>query len=124
MSIGNRPKPNILVTGTPGTGKTLICNLIAEKTEMTYHNVGDIVTKYGFYDGKDEEMDSLYLDEDRLLDYLEEEQAKNNFLLEYHSSQLFPERWFDLIVVLRTNNTVLYDRLVNKGYHQKKIENK
>ena len=62
-------------------------------------------------------MDSLYLDEDRLLDYLEEIQAQNEFLLEYHCSELFPERWFDLIIVLRTDNSVLYDRLVEKGYN-------
>ncbi|BFU25900.1 adenylate kinase, putative [Entamoeba histolytica HM-1:IMSS-B] len=123
MSTGNRPKPNILVTGTPGTGKSLVCSMIAERTDMNYVNVGDVVKQYGFYEGRDEEMDTLILDEDKLLDYLEEIQKNNNFLLEYHSSELFPERWFDLIVVLRTDNTVLYDRLVNKGYKPNKIEN-
>ena len=35
-------------------------------------------------------------------------------LLEYHTSDLFPERWFDLVVVLRTHTHALYDRLVGK----------
>ena len=31
--------------------------------------------------------------------------------VEYHSSDFFPERWFDAVFVLRTDNTILYDRL-------------
>mmetsp|Transcript_20161 Transcript_20161/g.60830 ORF Transcript_20161/g.60830 Transcript_20161/m.60830 type:complete len:125 (-) Transcript_20161:590-964(-) len=31
-------------------------------------------------------------------------------------------RWFDLVVVLTTDNTVLYGRLESRGYHQAKIQ--
>ena len=58
MSVGDRPKPNILVTGTPGTGKSVVCEVLKEATGLQYYNVGDIVKEHGFYDGKDEEMDS------------------------------------------------------------------
>ena len=34
----------------------------------------------------------------------------------------FPERWFDLVVVLRTNNEVLYPRLEARGYSERKIQ--
>ena len=30
-------------------------------------------------------------------------------------------QWFDLVVLLRTNDTVLFDRLKERGYPQKKI---
>eukprot|EP01138_Halocafeteria_seosinensis_P005244 gb/GECG01005361.1/.p2 GENE.gb/GECG01005361.1/~~gb/GECG01005361.1/.p2 ORF type:complete len:115 (-),score=26.92 gb/GECG01005361.1/:346-690(-) len=43
-------------------------------------------------------------------------------VVEFHASQLFPERWFDLVVVLRTDNTELYDRLVKREYSEKKIK--
>lgn len=33
----------------------------------------------------------------------------------------FPERWFDLVVVLRTSNDVLYPRLEARGYNAKKV---
>ena len=39
---------------------------------------------------------------------------------DYHSCELFPERWFDLILVLRAKTDVLYDRLTERGYNDKK----
>jgi len=32
-------------------------------------------------------------------------------IVDFHSCDFFPERWFDLVVVLRTDNTILYPRL-------------
>lgn len=35
-------------------------------------------------------------------------------VVDYHGSDMFPERWFDAVFVLRTDNTILYDRLVKR----------
>lgn len=81
---------------------------------MTSVNVGKIVTTRGFHSGRDEELDTFIMsetDEDRLLDELEPVMAPGNVVVEHHSVGLFPERWFDLVLVLRCDNTVLYDRL-------------
>ena len=32
-------------------------------------------------------------------------------LVDYHGCDFFPERWYDIVFVLRTDNTVLYNRL-------------
>ena len=32
-------------------------------------------------------------------------------VVEYHGCDFFPERWFDAVFVLRTDNTILFDRL-------------
>ena len=34
----------------------------------------------------------------------------------------FPERWFDIVFVLRTNNTVLYERLEQRKYSAEKVQ--
>lgn len=47
--------------------------------------------------------------------------AKGGCIVDFHSVDFFPERWFDLVLVLRCNNTVLYDRLKERGYGEKKI---
>jgi adenylate kinase len=35
-------------------------------------------------------------------------------LVDYHKRDFFPERWFDYVAVLQTNNSVLYDRVTNR----------
>ncbi|RXG72599.1 Adenylate kinase isoenzyme 6 [Armadillidium vulgare] len=42
-------------------------------------------------------------------------------VIDYHSCDFFPERFFDIIFVLRVNNTILYDRLAARGYEGKKL---
>jgi len=39
--------------------------------------------------------------------------------VDYHGCDFFPERWFDIVFVLRTNNTILYERLEQRGYSGK-----
>lgn len=74
------------------------------------------------------ELDTLILDEDACLDHLEEilgnVKDDNRFVVnvvDYHSCDLFPERWFNLVLVLRSDTNILYDRLSNRGYSEKKI---
>ena len=37
-------------------------------------------------------------------------------VLDYTSVDYFPERWFDLVIVLQCDNDVLYPRLEKRGY--------
>ncbi len=41
----DRARPNILVTGTPGTGKTTTASLIAEEAGFTHIDVSALVKK-------------------------------------------------------------------------------
>ena len=118
-------RPNILVTGTPATGKTALAALIAEKTGLRHVCVGDIIKEYNCTEEKDEAMDSYVLDEDRLIDVLEEQPFaidEGGNVLDYHSAELFPERYFDLVLVLTCDTEVLYDRLTARGYSAAKRE--
>lgn len=78
------------------------------------------------HEGRDEELDSYILDEDKLLDIMEtifETAAEEGqgIVADFHACELFPERWFDLILVLRAETNVLYDRLKERGYSEKKL---
>eukprot|EP00588_Corethron_pennatum_P022832 CAMPEP_0194313238 /NCGR_PEP_ID=MMETSP0171-20130528/10133_1 /TAXON_ID=218684 /ORGANISM="Corethron pennatum, Strain L29A3" /LENGTH=103 /DNA_ID=CAMNT_0039068103 /DNA_START=355 /DNA_END=663 /DNA_ORIENTATION=+ len=46
--------------------------------------------------------------------------SEGGFIVDFHSCDFFPERWFDLVLVLRARTDVLYDRLVIRGYNEKK----
>lgn len=61
---GKRKKPNILVTGTPGTGKTTVCTALAEATQLCHINVGELVKEKNLHDGWDDELDCYLLNED------------------------------------------------------------
>jgi len=42
---------------------------------------------------------------------MEDEVAQGGCIIDWHACDLFPRRWIDLVVVLRTDSTTLYDRL-------------
>lgn len=41
--------------------------------------------------------------------------------MEHHSVAFFPERWFELVLVLTADNTVLFDRLTKRGFSSAKV---
>uniref|UniRef100_A0A8C2PDI6 Adenylate kinase isoenzyme 6 n=1 Tax=Capra hircus TaxID=9925 RepID=A0A8C2PDI6_CAPHI len=102
-------------TGTPGVGKTTL--------GLKYVNVGDLAREgkgyFGqLYDGYDEEYDCPILDEDRL----ENQMSEGGVIVDYHGCDFFPERWFHIVFVLKTDNSILYKRLENRGYNEKKLK--
>lgn len=120
MSI--RTLPNIIITGTPGSGKTSHAELLQEAfPQLKNINVSDFAKENGLISGFDEERDSSIVDEDKLLDELEPLADKGGLIIDWHCCEIFPERWIDLVVVVRCDNTVLYNRLESRGYAQNKI---
>jgi len=59
-----RSKPNILVTGTPGTGKTSTCSLLADAVGLNHINCGDLVKSKSLHDGWDDELECFILNDD------------------------------------------------------------
>ena len=146
--------PNIVVTGTPGTGKTTLAALISESyttssgaSPLRHVDVGALVKAQGFHVSYDHEWESYEVDEDRLLDYVEpltgefapgpadtdpdacaaaahvadDDDARGGLILDWHTCDAWPERWADLVIVLRCDHQLLWSRLEKRGYKEKKI---
>lgn len=114
---------NILVTGTPGTGKTTLCQMVHDQYGLNHIEVGSLVKEHKFYCEYDEEFGSYMIDEDsedRLLDYMEPLMVKGNNIVDHHSCALFPLRWFHYVVVLRADTEPIFDRLTARGYSESK----
>lgn len=58
--------PNILITGTPGTGKTTTAEAVAAATGLTHINVGAWVKDKELHSGWDDEHEAFLLDEDKV----------------------------------------------------------
>eukprot|EP00924_Labyrinthula_sp_SR-Ha-C_P003809 maker-scaffold_3-snap-gene-5.5-mRNA-1 protein AED:0.02 eAED:0.02 QI:42/1/1/1/1/1/2/102/177 len=118
--------PNILVAGTPGSGKTSHCKLLKEKlTNFQFIALSDLVKNEGFHSGWDDENQCFTVeekDEDKIGDYMEVLIKKGNCIVESHMMfDYFPDEWFDLIIVLSVDNTILFKRLEERNYAQNKI---
>ncbi|CAF0731536.1 unnamed protein product [Brachionus calyciflorus] len=114
--------PNILICGTPGTGKTTLSKEVAQETCLNYISIGDLAKENNFYCNYDSELQSYELDEDKVIDEIDDIMKEGGNLIDYHGCDFFPERWFDVVFVLRTDNTTLYERLEKRDYSEKKIQ--
>jgi len=129
-----RALPNIIVTGTPGVGKTTTCNqltsLASQSTppvNLKYLSINDLVKERSAHSGYDEEYQTLDVDEDKLMDEVEKEiedgAGEGGWIIDWHSTEGFAIRWVDLVVVLRCEETsILYDRLSSRGYRENKLQ--
>ena len=61
-----RSTPNVLITGTPGTGKTTFARMLATATGFRNVNVGDWVKEQVLHSGWDEAHQCYTLDEDKV----------------------------------------------------------
>lgn len=119
-----RKYPIIVITGTPGTGKSTHAQLVVEQSsvKLKHINVGELVKEKGLHEGFDEEWQSYIVDEDKVIDEIEPMTVEGGLVLDWHTCDAFPERWVDLVVVLRCDHTELWERLEARNYPLKKIE--
>eukprot|EP00163_Fabomonas_tropica_P011266 TRINITY_DN2190_c0_g1_i1.p1 TRINITY_DN2190_c0_g1~~TRINITY_DN2190_c0_g1_i1.p1 ORF type:complete len:176 (+),score=21.34 TRINITY_DN2190_c0_g1_i1:322-849(+) len=119
--MSNPQKPNILITGTPGTGKTTLAARVASALGLRHVNVGEEARIHNFYEGYNNEFQTHYLHEDKLLDHLEDQMVEGGNVVDYHTCDLFPERWFHLVIVLQATTENIFDRLTKRGYSPNKV---
>ncbi len=122
--------PNILVTGTPGVGKTSLAMLLTDNLneqyfqgkQFSYINIGKLITENKLYKNWNEDFNVPEFDEDMVTKCLTPLVSEGGCVLDFHSSYFIPEDWVDLVVLIRCDNTILYDRLLGRGYQEEKIK--
>jgi adenylate kinase len=129
MSNFNPNLPNIVVTGTPGVGKTSLAKLLIDRLndeiksdkKYTYLNLGDLIKKKKLYDQWNDEYDVPEFDEDKILEEIQPMLNEGGLVIDFHSVYFIPDEMIGLVVLVRCNNTILYDRLQARGYSENKI---
>ncbi|EME81837.1 uncharacterized protein MYCFIDRAFT_211471 [Pseudocercospora fijiensis CIRAD86] len=119
-----RTSPNIIITGTPGVGKTTHCEELAQRTGLHHLSINEVVKKHNIGETSNDPDDpkTKIVDEDRLLDCIENDLEEGGQIIDWHACDLFPVSLIDLVCVIRCDNKLLYDRLKARGYGEKKLE--
>jgi adenylate kinase len=123
--------PNILITGTPGVGKTSFSMLLTDSLnekygnmgkQFVYVNIGKLINENKLYTEWNKEFDVPEFDDERVIKELQPFINEGGCILDFHTSDFIPDDWVNLVVLIRCDNTILYDRLKARGYSDKKIK--
>jgi len=114
----------ILISGTPGVGKTTIATSLEEKGFSVLH-LNDFILKNGLYFGYDYSRESVIIDEEFVQEKLKTflNQASGYLIIESHTAEIVPKEFVELIIVLRCEPGILKKRLeLTRGYHDSKLK--
>lgn len=114
----------VLITGTPGTGKSTVANLFLDEG-YTVVDVGKFAIENSLYDYFDKERDSYVVNDERLtaalIKLIEENDTNLPIILEGHVVEL-PPRFLTHCIVLRCSIRLLRQRLVERDYMPSKVD--
>jgi adenylate kinase len=112
----------IIVTGTPGTGKTTIAKLIAKKYKLKYIDTNKIIKANKLILGYDKKKQTNIVDHKKLAKILVEMIKKNgNLVIDGHLSHYIPKKYVNLCIVTKCDIKILKKRLEKRRYSFEKI---
>lgn len=120
----SRSKPNFLVTGTPGVGKTTFSEMIAQRLGLVHIPVSRLIAEKHLWEERDEERDCTIYSEQMLDDELTAIMNQNpdgGLIFDFHCSDIVTKDQVDFVLVLRCESDILWKRLVARGYPEAKV---
>ena len=110
----------VALSGTPGTGKTAVSNLLQKKSYLVI-SLNEIAIKNDFISGIDKKRNSKILDIKRLNEYIHKNYASGDLVfIEGHAAHFLNSA--EKVILLRCHPKKLKKRLEKKGWHAEKIK--
>ena len=119
----------IIVTGTPGTGKTSLSKKLAKKLNFYYINVSKLISKHKLSEGYDKKRKTKIVNVKKLNKFLINEINKskknkkiNGIIIDSHLSHYLPGKYVDWCIVTKCDIKELNKRLKQKKFSKDKIK--
>ncbi len=114
----------IIVTGTPGTGKTDLSKKISEGLGFRYLDVNELISDKNLSLGFDKIRDSMIVDEKKLSLEIGKiiASAKKGLVIDSHLSHYVSPEMVDLCIVTKCELKSLRSRLKKRGYSKAKVK--
>jgi adenylate kinase len=115
----------ILVTGTPCVGKTSVARLLASKLDAFYVNLTELALHENLVSGKDEERDSIIVDENPMrckIRQIVEDCDKSEVIVDGHYAvSVVPKKLTTHVFVLRRDPVELRKFMEQCGFSGRKL---
>lgn len=112
----------IIVTGTPGTGKTTIARILAKEKSYMYIDVNSLIKKKKWYEYYDRKRKCYVVDDKKIAKKLEDLIRKNNkVVIDSHLSHYVNPKYIEYCVVTKCSLKTLEKRLKKRHYSKEKI---
>ncbi len=114
----------VIVTGTPGTGKTLIAKRLSKLFKLIYVDVNDLINENKLFDGFDKKFKTRLVDIKKLNKFLINliKNSNETLVIDSHLSHYLPKMYVKLCIVTKCDLRVLKTRLKKRRYSQRKID--
>lgn len=105
----------IAITGTPGTGKSTVAEILSRKLKLPVYDLSTVIKEKKLYSEFDNERDAFIVDVEKLKNFFKD---KDSFIAEGLVAHYIPS---DFLIILRVNPEMLPKRLSERGYSNRKI---
>ncbi len=123
MFIRANMKKAIIVSGTPGTGKTTIAKKFSKEKNYEYVDINEIIKKNKLNEGYDKKRKSLIVDTNKLNELLISliRNSKETLVIDGHLSHYLDKKYVRLCIITKCDLKILKKRLEKRGYGKNKI---
>ena len=118
---------NLIVSGTPGTGKTTVSQNLLNNFKSKVISLNELAISEKLIINYDTERETSVINEKNLVRYVIKLIERYNklglefLIIESHFSDIVPGQYIDYVIILRCDPDELYVRLKERGYKKEKI---
>lgn len=120
----NKFKRVILITGTPGVGKTAVSHLLASRLNATHIDLAKLVKRERLTSGVDKARGTLIADTEKVSERVQKiiEGCERDVIIDGHYAvDVLPAKDVHLVFVLRRDPKELKEMLENSGFRERKL---